>query len=173
MRYSLTAKMSPATIPVENESQPSLVVNDTLLYNNSLIPERIELQRGDEWHVNFNNQLPKDPCSATVTTNCLPERFGNLVSADVASHGMTASMSNIHSHGLVTPWDFKNSDKVRGDNVLTTAIEPRKRIAMTAGYLIVILRGVAIITWKTSPTLAVHPRITLGYFWSMAKYSPA
>jgi FtsP/CotA-like multicopper oxidase with cupredoxin domain len=112
--------MMPATIPVENKTQ-SLTVLDTLLYNQKLSPERLVLRRGDTLQVNYSNELPAtvctDPLAVSPTgqaTPCLPQRFKDL-GANVG--GMSPVFSNLHTHGLVTPWEFKNEKTVHGDDI--------------------------------------------------------
>ncbi|MFZ1387627.1 MAG: multicopper oxidase domain-containing protein [Thiolinea sp.] len=117
--YSLTASRQTLNVPVANGSKPALKLHDALVYNGSLLPERLELRRGDELRIKLLNQLT------------LPEdgRFNSL-----GTPSMRPWLSNLHTHGLVTAWDFKAeaSPAARGDNVLGVLLDS-KRQTLPAG----------------------------------------
>lgn len=110
IRYNLAASRQNVKIKVENGAKPDLNMNDALVYNGSLLPERLELRRGDELRIAFKNGLsmPADG------------RFDKLGSHDPEENlpDMKPQFTNLHTHGLVVPWDFKDSSQGRGDNVL-------------------------------------------------------
>jgi len=119
LNYSLTASRQAVNIPVENGSQPALTMNDALVYNDSLIPERLELRRGDELRISFKNML----------TMPADGRFDALGSHDPAENlpDMKPQFSNLHTHGLVTAWDFKDNKNGRGDNVLGILLDSKQQ----------------------------------------------
>lgn len=120
LNYTLTASMRSVNIVVENNQQPALTVRDALVYNNSLLPERLVVKRGDELRIQFTNSLPAMPCSPTIKDPCIPQRFSEIGK----DQGMTPVATNLHTHGLITPWDFKNGT-ARGDNILTVMFNPK------------------------------------------------
>lgn len=136
LNYTLTASTENVTVKVANGREPSLTINDALVYNGSLTPERLEVRRGDELRINFQNLLK------------LPDRFKDLGKHSTTPDGATLldmppQFSNLHTHGLVTAWDFNDPSKERGDNVLGILMNSRlqgippevdpKSICMTTG----------------------------------------
>ena len=120
LTYQLTTGLKAITIPVESGQQPNLTVQDALVYNGSLAPERLVVRPGDTLNIHFTNAFPANPCTTDITNNCIPQRFASFGQ----DKGMTPVTTNLHTHGLVTAWDFKNANGVRGDNVLTTYFNP-------------------------------------------------
>lgn len=124
--YSLVNTLQDVQIPVENGQKPSLTMKDALVYNGSLAPERLVLRRGDELRINYVNNFPLEAslptrfqCSGDDKAGCIGyNQDGVKLISPVAT--------NLHTHGLVTPWDFKDSRGVRGDNVLTVMFNPWK-----------------------------------------------
>lgn len=123
--YTLTNNLQEIKVSV-GDSSPALTVKDALVYNGSLAPERLVLRRGDELRINFLNNFPQEAdlparfqCKATDKSSCIGYNVdGEKVISPVAT--------NLHTHGLVTPWDFKDGGGVRGDNVLTAMFNPWK-----------------------------------------------
>jgi FtsP/CotA-like multicopper oxidase with cupredoxin domain len=123
--YALTNSLQAIKVPIGDGSQ-ALTVKDALVYNGSLAPERLVLRRGDELRINFLNNFPQEAdlparfqCKADDKSSCIGYNAdGEKVISPVAT--------NLHTHGLVTPWDFKDSPGVRGDNVLTAMFNPWK-----------------------------------------------
>jgi FtsP/CotA-like multicopper oxidase with cupredoxin domain len=118
IRYDLVASRQNVKVKVENGAKPDLNLNDALVYNGSLLPERLELRRGDELRIAFRNELsmPADG------------RFDTLGSHDPEDNlpDMKPQFTNLHTHGLVVPWDFKDNSQGRGDNVLGILLDSRQ-----------------------------------------------
>ncbi len=112
--YNLVSSREQVSIPVENGTS-SITLHDAMVYNKSLLPERIELRRGDELRINYLNELSLPPDNPRF------DELGDNVD------GMKAWFSNLHTHGLVTPWDFKKSPEVRGDNVLGVLLDSKQQ----------------------------------------------
>ena len=117
LNYTLTSTRQTLQVPVAGGTQPAITLHDALVYNGSLLPERLELRRGDELRIQLANQLT------------MPEdgRF-NALGSQVA--GMKPWLSNLHTHGLVTGWDFQaeaNPTKARGDNVLGVLLDSKQQ----------------------------------------------
>ncbi len=110
IHYQLVASRQNLKVKVKNGEKPDISLQDALVYNGSLTPERIEVRRGDELRVDFRNEL-------TMPDN---GRFDNIGSHNPVDNvlDMNPRFTNLHTHGVVTPWDFKDSSKGRGDNVL-------------------------------------------------------
>lgn len=109
LNYQLVSSRECVKIPVEGGNKADITMHDAMVYNKTLLPERLELGQGDELRINYKNELtmPNDP-----------ERFTEVKEA-AKEHRMKGPwVSNLHTHGLVTPWDFKDNQDVRGDNVL-------------------------------------------------------
>lgn len=123
IHYTLVSSRETVNIPAEN-GKSSITMHDAMVYNKSLLPERIELRRGDELRINYRNELSLPP----------PEEDKRNRFKDVGSNveGMQQWFSNLHTHGLVTPWDFKDSADERGDNVLGILLDS-KRQGLPAG----------------------------------------
>lgn len=124
LTYSLNAKIMPVTIPVEGGAS-TITVNDALVYNETLAPARLELRRGDQLNINFQNLMPSVDCSDTVTSHCIPQRLSGIGQ----DAGMSPVSTNLHTHGLITAWDFKDKPELSGDNVLGVMTTPAKPVS--------------------------------------------
>lgn len=118
VHYNLLASRQNVKIKVEDGGKPDLTVNDAMVYNGSLLPERLELGRGDELRIAFKNELSM-PADGRFDTLGSHEPSENLPD-------MKPQFTNLHTHGLVVPWDFKDSSKGRGDNVLGILLDSRQ-----------------------------------------------
>ena len=129
LRYTLKASRESLKVPVEAGEKPVLTIDDALVYNGSLTPERLELRRGDELRVNFSNALSMPPGE-----NGQPSRFADLGKHTDPSKfdppnvlDMPPQYTNLHTHGLVTAWDFKDAKDGRGDNVLGVLMNSKQQ----------------------------------------------
>lgn len=115
LQYSMVASRQNIKVKVENGAKPDINLNDALVYNGTLLPERLELGRGDELRIDFRNELtmPSDGRFNSIGTHDHSQQSPEKDLPD-----MQPQFTNLHTHGLVTPWDFKDSSQGRGDNVL-------------------------------------------------------
>jgi FtsP/CotA-like multicopper oxidase with cupredoxin domain len=136
LNYALTASRESVSIPVDNGKQPAITLNDALVYNKSLTPERLELRRGDELRINLRNELslppPKGKDEFGRFDKIGEHKPDEVLPAGVKLLQMRPEFSNLHTHGLVTAWDFKAPETKRGDNVLGILMNAKQR-ALPAG----------------------------------------
>lgn len=78
-------------------------IRNAFRYNGQLLPEILVLRRGDELEVNYSNHID------SVKANALE---------------LDSANSNVHTHGVVTPWDYTEDQGFRGDNVLGVDAKP-------------------------------------------------